>query len=102
MTETGRDSPQARRLRELREKVHGFSGHGGQKAFAEFLRIDSKRYNNFERGFPISRQIEDILVARTPGLTVDWLRHGDPRHLSVELARTLGAIPRAAPIRSRT
>jgi len=93
MKKPGRLSPQGKRLRDLREKVHGFSGHGGQKAFAEWLDIDPRRWNNFERGFPLSREIEDKLVAKTPGLSVEWLRHGGERQLSVELARKLDLIP---------
>lgn len=93
MEKTRAVSLQPERLRDLREKVHGFTGRGGQKRFAEELGIDPKRWNNFERGFPLSKEVEDRLVAITPGLSINWLRTGEDDRMPLDLARKLGIIP---------
>lgn len=74
------------RLKRLRE----YHGYKTQTAFAEWLGISLSRWNNFEKaGLSVSKEIEDLLVAVTPGLSVDWLRAGDRRFLSKELDRRL-------------
>lgn len=74
------------RLREVME-------YDTQTGFAAFLGVTPTRYNNVARdGAPLSRQLEEILIRKCPGVTGAWLRYGDPSGLPVELARKLGAI----------
>lgn len=64
-------------------------GHRSQISFARFLGVGYTAWNNFERGFPLSKSVEDKLTGATPGLSVDWLRYGDRRTLSFDLGRRL-------------
>ena len=76
----------ADRMRRLRL----YHGYGTQTAFATWLGLSLTRWNNYEKsGLPLGKDVEDLLVQRTPGLTLDWLRHGERRGLSVELDRRL-------------
>lgn len=77
------------RLERLREVMQ----YGTQTGFSAFLGVTLSRYNNVARDdAPLSRQLEEILVRKCPGVTGAWLRYGDPSGLPVELARKLGAI----------
>lgn len=60
-----------------------------QAAFARRLDISLARWNNFERGSPLSHQIAVKLVRLVPGLTLDWLYLGKTDGLTVDLARRL-------------
>jgi hypothetical protein len=51
--------------------------------------IEVKRWNNFERGSPLSKEIAFVLVTKIPGLTLDWLWRGVEDGLSVKLQREL-------------
>lgn len=79
------NSEVARRLAILRYVVAG----GNQTAFAKRLDIEVKRWNNFERGLPLSKPIAFDLVKKIPGLTLDWLFLGEEAGLSVKLQREL-------------
>jgi len=78
----------ARRLIALRQLMAGDS----QTAFAQQVGIDVKRWNNFERGLPLSKDAAIKLVRRIPGLTLDWLflgvEDGMPTRLQRELLGT--------------
>jgi hypothetical protein len=78
----------ARRLRILRHHVAG-SGHGSQMTFASRMGIEHRRWNNFERGFPLSREIAVLLIRKIGGLTLDWLYLGRDDGLSRALHREL-------------
>jgi hypothetical protein len=65
----------ARRLRILRHHVAG-SGHGSRAAFAAQTGIEYKRWNNFEREFPMPRDMAIHLVKAIHGLTLDWIYLG--------------------------
>lgn len=79
---------QARRLKTLREAL----GHPTSNGFAAWLGIGANRYNNFENGTPLSREVVFLLVQSIPGLTSDWLYFGKPDGLTLELARRLGEL----------
>lgn len=79
------DSERAERLARIRELL----GATSQKAFADRLQISPTRWNNFERGAPLSIEVAQKLVRIIPGLTLDWLYNGERRGLSVELDRRL-------------
>ncbi len=57
------------RLKALRYMIAGEN----QTLFAAKIGIEVKRWNNFERGSPLSKEIAILLVQKIPGLTLDWL-----------------------------
>lgn len=58
----------AERLKLVRKAVAGT-----QTAFCKRIGIEIPRWNNFERGYPLSKNIGILLVQKIPGLTLDWL-----------------------------
>jgi hypothetical protein len=84
-TPSPEDHARAQRLKSLRE----ISNFPNQTAFAKYLEIPLARWNNFERGHPLSLEIAQKLVRLIPGLSLDWLYNGERRGLSVELDRRL-------------
>ncbi len=88
----GRQSPTAQRLRILREHL----GCDTSAAMAGKLGISPQRWNNFEGGLPLSKEIAFKLVRLIPGLTTDWLWFGKADGLPVHLARDLEGLPEPA------
>ena len=90
----------AARLRLLRTVVSGES----QTAFAAALGIEVKRWNNFERGLPLSKEVAFLLVNKFPDVTLDWLYLGNENGLSVRRQRELVEAGKAttAPPRSKS
>jgi transcriptional regulator with XRE-family HTH domain len=81
-----KNDPTALRLKRLR-LAKGFKS-GAE--FARFLGVSKGRWNNFERGFPMPKEIIELLCKKKiPGLTSDWLYWGDAGGLTVELQRQL-------------
>lgn len=78
----------AQRLRTLRYSVAG-GDQGAQSRFAIRMKVEPKRWNNYERGYPLPRDMAVHLVRRVPGLTTDWLwlgkADGMPGRLQDEL-----------------
>ncbi|MET4277764.1 MULTISPECIES: hypothetical protein [unclassified Bradyrhizobium] len=58
----------AERLKLVRKAVAGT-----QTAFCKRIRIEVQRWNNFERGMPLSKSVGILLVKKIPGLTLDCL-----------------------------
>ena len=81
----------ARRLAILRLAVAGEN----QTAFAKRLGIEVKRWNNFERNSPLSKEIALLLVSKCPGMTLDWLFLGKEDGLPVKLQRELAEAGKA-------
>lgn len=79
------NSQVAGRLRLLRFAVSG----GNQTAFAAKLGIEPRRWNNFERGSPLSKEIAILLAQRIPGVSLDWLYLGKVEALPFALQREL-------------
>lgn len=77
----------AERLKALRQFVAG----DNQTLFATRMGIEVKRWNNFERGSPLSKEIAILLVTKVPGLTLDWLYLGIESGLPIALQRELAA-----------
>ena len=75
----------AQRLSTLRRVISGES----QTAFAARIGVEVKRWNNFERGLPLSKEIAITLVRKIPGLTLDWLYLGVESGLPIALQREL-------------
>jgi hypothetical protein len=84
----GLDNAITRRLHILRHYVAG-SDHGSKARFAARIGIEYKRWNNFERGYPIPRDMAIHLVKAIHGLTLDWIYLGREDGLSVVLQRAL-------------
>jgi hypothetical protein len=78
----------ARRLRILRYYATG-GGQGSQSRFAVQLGIEPRRWNNFERGYPLPRDMAVRLVRTVPGLTTDWIWLGREDGLPARLQREL-------------
>lgn len=91
MLRTPKDRARAERLKRLRLVM----GYRSQRQFSFFLGVDYARYNNAERGLPLSRQLAEIIVSRCPGVTGDWLNYGDEGGLSFRVVKALGALPLA-------
>lgn len=77
-----------RRLHILRQYVSG-SDHGSKARFAATIGIEYKRWNNFERGYPLPRDMAIHLVKAVHGLTLDWIYLGREDGLSIALQRAL-------------
>jgi hypothetical protein len=75
------------RLKLLRLVVSGES----QPQFAACLGIDFRRWNNFERGLPLSKEIAFLLVQKFPDITLDWLFLGKTSGLTLKRLQELEA-----------
>lgn len=75
----------AARLQLLRRLVSGDS----QTAFARILNIEVKRWNNFERGLPLSKDAAFKIVRALPNVTLDWVYRGKTDGLPVRLQREI-------------
>jgi transcriptional regulator with XRE-family HTH domain len=75
-----------RRLALIRELLHRIES---QQRFAALLGVEQQRYNNWERGWPIDRQVLKRLCEITPGLTADYVLFGWTRGLTVQIWRKL-------------
>jgi len=78
----------ARRLRVIRTLVSGEN----QAAFARMLGIFPNRWNNFERGSPLTLRVAFLLVKTVDGLSVSYITHGKTGDLPKELRRQLAAL----------
>jgi transcriptional regulator with XRE-family HTH domain len=67
-----------RRLRIMREIISG----DNQTDFAKRLGIDFKRWSNYERGYPVPREVAWKLYEKFPGMSIEWLWYGSKTSLS--------------------
>jgi transcriptional regulator with XRE-family HTH domain len=81
----GPNHPVAKRVRLLREALF----HEHCSAFGRRLGISVQRINNFENGYPLSLEVANRIRAPCPGLTLDWLYHGDERALPMDMVQRL-------------
>ncbi len=82
---TIKTSDTALRLAKLRE-VMGFET---QMSFAAFLGVGYERYNNVERGLPLSYRLASIIARKCPGVTTGWLLEGDASTLNAKWLKLL-------------
>jgi hypothetical protein len=61
------------------------------RKFAKQIGVKIQLWNNAEMGVAVSKKLEDILVEKIPGLTIDWIRRGRFEGISEQLVRKLGA-----------
>jgi hypothetical protein len=66
------------RLKLLREIISGEN----QPAFAKRLGIPWKRWNTYERGYPIPRETAFLLLQKFEGISVEWLWFGMTGNMS--------------------
>ena len=59
--------------------------------FARRIGVSVKRLNNVERGYPLSIAVANRVRTAVPGITLDWLYHGDERALPVGMLDKLRA-----------
>jgi hypothetical protein len=69
----GRFAPTAIRMRAIRRA----SAYPTPQAFADFLGITVSRLSNVENGHPISRMLQDIIVAKMPTISRSYLMDGN-------------------------
>jgi hypothetical protein len=77
----------AQRLKLLRTVCSGES----QPQFAARLGVDFRRWNNFERGVPLSKEVALLLVQKFPDITLDWLFLGKTSGLTLKRLQELEA-----------
>ena len=88
-TETGgRLAPTAIRLRAARRA----SLYPWPKDFAEFLGITPSRLSNIENGHPLSRDVQNRVIAKVPGISRSWLVDGDEASLTVAMLQRLAPL----------
>lgn len=66
-------APTAIRMRAIRRA----SAYPDPALFAEFLGITVSRLNNFERGYPISNDVQNRIVAKLPTISRSYLMDGN-------------------------
>lgn len=92
MENVAKGSESGRRLKHLREAF----GYPTQTAFCAALGVQLNRWNNIERGEPLSIRVAMTIINRFPGLTLDYLYFGKTDGLTVSMARRLGFLPPTA------
>jgi hypothetical protein len=85
------------RLRLLREVVAA----GSQQVFADKIGIDMKRWNNYERGYPIPREIAFLLREKLKEPLAEWLWWGLDKHLSPQFRANLKTAEQRAAARAK-
>lgn len=91
----GGDALTAKRVKLLRQTL----GFTESKDFAAHLGIGKQRWNAFENGAPLSKEVAFLLREQT-GVTLDWLYFGEPWGLPSQLVHQLtgfSLLPRAVP-----
>ena len=73
--------------------VRALLGFGTQQEMADWLGIEFNRWNNMERGSPLSHEVAVMLCQKIPGMTLDWLHFGKADGMPLELARRIGEAP---------
>lgn len=74
----GRFAPTAIRLRAVRRA----SPYVTPQAFADFLGITFSRLSNIENGHPLSRDVQDRVIAKLTWVTRSWLVDNDEGSLT--------------------
>ena len=71
-------------------------GYSTATAFAKFLRIGYKRYQNWESGKSLPINMAEHICRKCPGVTLAWLYDGDPDEAPFSLSRRTGGPPKGA------
>lgn len=81
----GRWAPHAVRLRVIRCALFG----DNSSQFARRLGVSAQRLGNMENGFPLSIDFANKIRLAAPGITLDWLYHGEERAVPLEMLTRL-------------
>jgi hypothetical protein len=57
--------------------------------FAKRLKVSPQRLGNMENGFPLSIDVANKIRLVAPGITLDWLYHGEERAVPMEMLMRL-------------
>lgn len=76
-----------RRLKVMRMIISGEN----QEQFANRIGIEPKRWNNYEQGYPISREVALMLLHKCPQVSIEWLWLGTKRGLGEDFRRKVEA-----------
>ena len=90
----GTDDLSASEVRRRVQTVRQFVAGDNQTLFAKQIGVAPNRWNNIERGSPLSKDVAFRLVKAVPGLTLDWLYLGNENGLPTLLQRELTAVGR--------
>ena len=77
----------------LRRKLGPQIGAYTQTAWAKALGIGVKRWNNFERGAPLSADVARLIRKRFPAIEWNWLMEGDAHYLPPAISDLLRDAP---------
>jgi hypothetical protein len=83
----GKWAPHAVRLRVLRCALFNEQSAG----FARRLKVSPQRLGNMENGFPLSIDVANKIRLTAPGITLDWLYHGEERAVPHDMLMRLRA-----------
>lgn len=83
----GKWAAHAVRLRVLRAALF----EENSSSFAKRLKVSVQRLSNMENGFPLSIDVANKIRTAAPGLTLDWLYHGEERAVPMEMLMKLRA-----------
>jgi transcriptional regulator with XRE-family HTH domain len=78
------------RLRLLRQLLGGLS----QTEMAERLGFEMKRWNNWERGYPIGAVGAIAIIQKIPGMSAEWLWFGLEGNLSQSFLKQIRELQR--------
>lgn len=81
----GKWAPHAIRLRVLRCALFKEPSSG----FARRLKVSPQRLGNMENGFPLSIDVANKIRLAAPGITLDWLYHGEERAVPIDMITRL-------------
>src|SRR4029077_506504 len=59
--------------------------------FARRLHVSVPRWSNVEVGYPLSIDLANKIKLAVPGMSLDWLYHGDERALPIDMVTRLRA-----------
>jgi hypothetical protein len=72
----------------MSEKSVG-TDHGASTRMATRLGVTPQRWSNSTHGSPLGLKTALIIVRRCPGVTLDWLYHGNAGGLTLQMAKLL-------------
>jgi DNA-binding XRE family transcriptional regulator len=76
-----------RRIRILR-KIFDMN----QTQFAQYIGVPFKKWNHYERGYPIPRETAFILREKIPDISIDWLWFGSTGGVSSAMLRQIRSL----------
>ena len=79
-----------KRIRMIRK----LCGHMSQTDFARYIDVAYKKWNHYERGYPIPRETAFKLYRKVPGISTDWIWFGDTSGLTVARLQQIEALER--------